>query len=110
MNFVLITEEDDYTSNFFSVAIIVTHKPMAAIITKEMRRLKSPAITPINGGPIKNPKNPIVDTAAMATPADMTFDLPAALYTRGTTEEPPKPTKKKSEHGGNQIRKKNGDH
>ncbi len=53
-----------------------------------------PAIIPISGGPIKKPKKPMVDTAAIATPADITFDLPAALYTNGTMEETPKPTKK----------------
>jgi hypothetical protein len=32
---------------------------------------------PIKGGPIKNPKYPIVDTAAIATPLDIDTDLPA---------------------------------
>ena len=77
-----------------SVAITDTHNPIAAITTKEIRRLERPAIIPISGGPIKKPKKPIVETAAMATPADITLDLPAALYTKGTTEETPKPTKK----------------
>ena len=68
--------------------------PIIAITTKEMRRLEIPAIIPINGGPIRKPKKPIVETAAMATPADITFDLPAVLYTNGTTDDTPNPTSK----------------
>src|SRR5664279_757836 len=49
-------------------------------------------MNPIKGGPNKNPRYPIVDTAAIATPGDITFDLPAALYIIGTTEETPAPT------------------
>ena len=68
--------------------------PITAITTKEMRRLEIPAIIPIKGGPIRKPKKPIVDTAAIATPADITFDLPAELYINGTTDDTPNPTSK----------------
>ncbi len=64
-------------------------------MVKETRKLVTPATTPITGGPAKKPKNPIDETAASATPGDITFDFPAALYIKGTTEETPKPTKKK---------------
>src|SRR3712207_1491167 len=66
-----------------------------AIIKKDTRKLVAPATKPIRGGPIKKPKKPMVDTAAKATPGDNTFDLPAALYTNGITEETPAPTSKK---------------
>src|SRR6266852_1994088 len=49
-------------------------------------------MNPIKGGPNKKPMYPIVDTAAMATPGDITLDLPAALYIIGTTDETPAPT------------------
>ena len=62
------------------------------MMRKEMRRLNKPATKPIIGGPIKKPKNPMLDTAANAIPGEMVVDLPAWLYTSGTTEEMPKPT------------------
>src|SRR3954469_21334147 len=69
--------------------------PSIAITENEILKLVAPAINPINGGPDRKPRNPIVETAASATPGDMTFDLPAALYTSGTTEDTPKPTSRK---------------
>ena len=68
--------------------------PIAAIKVNDTLRLVAPAIIPIIGGPSKKPKNPMVDTAERAVPADNTFDFPATLYTSGTTEETPKPTRK----------------
>src|ERR1044072_8365824 len=37
----------------------------------------------------------MVDTAASAIPGDRVLDFPAALYTSGTTEDPPAPTSRK---------------
>ena len=65
------------------------------IARKEIRKLEACAIKPITGGPIKNPKKPSEETAVMAVPGDNVLDLPAALYTSGTTEETPSPIKKK---------------
>ncbi len=47
------------------------------------------------GGPNKNPIKPIVETAASEAPGVIVPDFPAALYTKGTTEETPKPTNRK---------------
>src|SRR3954471_12917229 len=49
---------------------------------------------PITGGPIKKPRKLIDDTAANATPGVIFFDLPARLYTIGTTDDTPIPTSK----------------
>lgn len=67
---------------------------MKAINTKDALNVASPAINPIIGGPNRNPMNPIVDTAAKATPGAIVFDFPAALYTIGTTDDTPTPTNK----------------
>jgi hypothetical protein len=72
-----------------------TQVPINAININEALKVANPAINPIIGGPNKNPINPIVDTAASATPGAMVFDFPAALYTIGTTDETPAPTSKK---------------
>lgn len=64
------------------------------MMVNDQRKPANSAINPIKGGPIKNPRKPMVDTAANATPGDIVFDLPAALYTKGTTDETPNPTKK----------------
>src|SRR6478609_3117585 len=48
----------------------------------------------MTGGPNKKPKYPTVDTAAMAIPAAMVFDLPAKPYAIGTIDETPKPVSK----------------
>jgi len=53
--------------------------PKQAIRLKETRRLAACAMKPITGGPNKNPKKPMVDTAANATPGCMVLDLPALL-------------------------------
>ena len=73
----------------------ITQKPIKAIKIKDTLRVASPAIKPINGGPTKKPINPIVETAARATPGLMVLDFPAALYTIGTTEDTPAPTNRK---------------
>ena len=73
---------------------MTTLAPMTAIKTNDARKVASPAMKPISGGPTKNPIKPIVDTAARAAPGDMVFDLPAALYTIGTTDDTPAPTNK----------------
>ena len=59
--------------------MIDTLSPINAMIKNEIFKLVAPATKPINGGPDKNPKKPMVDTAANATPGDMVFDLPASL-------------------------------
>ncbi len=74
-----LNEEWAGYSRLAFVDTATTLMPIAAISIKEIRRLAAPAIKPIIGGAIKNPANPIVDTAASATPGDMIFDLPAAL-------------------------------
>ena len=58
---------------------MVIDSPKTAITEKEVFKLVAPAISPIRGGPDKNPKKPIVDTAASATPGDIARDFPAAL-------------------------------
>ena len=63
-----------------------------AISVKDHLKLLYSAMVPISGGPNKNPIKPIVEMDASAIPGDMVFDLPAALYTSGTTEETPRPT------------------
>lgn len=77
------------------VAMMVVDNPIIAITVNDQRNPAISAIKPIKGGPIRNPRNPIVETAANATPGDMVVDFPVALYTNGTTEETPKPTRKK---------------
>ena len=74
---------------------MITQVPINAIKTKDALKVASPAIKPMMGGPNKKPIKPIVDTAAKATPGDMVFDLPAALYTIGTTDDTPTPTSRK---------------
>lgn len=74
-------------------AIRVVVSPSKAIKIKETRKLLACAMNPMTGGPIKNPRYPMVETAASATPADTFFDFPAALYTNGTTDETPAPTR-----------------
>lgn len=85
---------DSYVRSLDFEATIATAMPMNAIIKNEVRKLVAPATKPINGGPTRKPRKPIVETAASATPGDMVFDLPAALYTSGTTDETPNPTNK----------------
>lgn len=65
------------------------------MVAKLHLKLEASAINPIMGGPNTNPKKPMEDTAAMATLALTFFVLPAMLYTVGTTDDTPKPTKKK---------------
>jgi len=83
-----------HQSHLINEANIVVQNPSTAINVNDHRKLKACAIKPINGGPRRNPKKPIVETAVNATPADIFFDFPAELYTKGTTEETPMPTNK----------------
>jgi len=46
---------------------------------------------PIKGGPIKKPKYPMVETAAMAELLGMDALVPAMLNTNGTIQDTPKP-------------------
>ena len=87
----LTNQDSRHRINEASTAVA---SPKQAIKAKDQRRLDICAIKPITGGPNKNPRKPIVETAASATPGDMVFDLPAAPYTKGTTEETPIPTNK----------------
>ena len=73
----------------------VVPNPSNAINAKDQRKLEACAIKPIIGGPIKKPKKLIEDTIASATPGSIFFDLPARLYTIGTTDDTPIPTNKK---------------
>ena len=86
-----------FPKNNYSLALLdktTTQLPIKAINTNDALKVASPAIKPIMGGPNKNPINPMVDTAAKATPGCMVFDRPAALYTIGTTDDTPAPTNK----------------
>lgn len=53
--------------------------PFIAMRANEIFRLNKSAINPIIGGPIKNPKNEIVETKAKATLGANCLDLPAML-------------------------------
>src|SRR5665647_63975 len=70
-------------------------KPNTPMRVNDQRKLTAWAINPIMGGPIKNPRKPMVDTAAKAVLAERVVERPANPYTMGTTEETPKPTRKK---------------
>lgn len=52
---------------------------MHAIVASDHRRLEAWAMNPMSGGPIRNPKNPIVDTVAIAIPELILRDFPARL-------------------------------
>ncbi len=71
---------------------MVVPNPSTATNAKEALKLSACATKPIKGGPMKNPRKPIDDTDAMATPGGTVVDLPARLYTMGTTDDTPKPT------------------
>src|SRR3569833_1855529 len=81
-----------YHSLSTAPAINVVPKPSTAMMAKNKRRLTACAINPISGGPARKPINPMEDTAAIATPGGIVFDLPARPYTMGTTDDTPKPT------------------
>ena len=86
------SQPDSYST---LVDITLTESPIKAIRKNETRRLNNPASNPITGGPSKNPRKPMVETVASATPAESFVVLPAALNTIGITEHTPKPTSKK---------------
>ena len=65
----------NYNFNFPETKVVPN--PKHAINANDHLKLNACAIKPIVGGPIKNPKNPILDTDAMATLGDNFFDLPA---------------------------------
>lgn len=58
---------------------MVTHEPIMAMKVNDALSVNAPAKKPMVGGPIRKPTKLIVDTAAIAVPADIVFDLPAAL-------------------------------
>ena len=89
----MILIKPDY--NLARVERTITQVPINAININDALKVAKPAINPIMGGPNKKPINPMVDTAAKATPGSMVFDLPAALYTIGTTDDTPAPTNRK---------------
>ena len=67
-------------------------RPKSEKIKKEICKLVSSAMYPINGGPIKNPRKLMLDTIAKAIPAGMVGCFPAKLYTVGTQHATPSPT------------------
>ncbi len=73
---------------------MVVPKPNTAISVKDQRKLIACDRNPIIGGPIKNPRKPMVETEASAVLAGMVVDFPANPYTIGTTDDTPKPTRK----------------
>lgn len=82
------------------VANNVVKNPKIAINVNDQRKLHVCEINPIMGGPNRNPKNPILETAVKAIPGDMVFDFPAELNTNGTTDETPNPTNKNPKVAG----------
>src|SRR5664279_6528912 len=71
---------------FFSLpASSVVPNPNKATRAKDQRKLIAPAINPIMGGPTRNPRKPMVETAAKAVLAGIVLDRPAIPYTTGTT-------------------------
>ena len=65
--------------DFILGAKIVTNIPMHAIVANDHLKFDACAINPISGGPIKNPKKPIVETVAIAIPELILRDFPAML-------------------------------
>ena len=65
--------------SFILLASMAGNKPTMAITTKDKRKPPASAIKPINGGPIKKPRNEMDETAASARPGFMLPDLPARL-------------------------------
>ena len=57
----------------------MTALDIRASARNEPLKLDPSAINPMIGGPIRNPINPRDETAVMAIPAFIVFDLPAAL-------------------------------
>lgn len=57
----------------------VVQNPNMPTIANERRMSDACAMKPISGGPIRNPRKLIDDTAAKAIPAPMLVDFPAAL-------------------------------
>lgn len=55
-----------YYSFFTRPANTVVPIPIRATMANDQRRFNASAIKPIKGGPIKNPRKPIVETAASA--------------------------------------------
>src|SRR4051794_23017840 len=93
-------------SNSTLDAKIILQNAKAAISANDHFKLEVCAIKPIVGGPSKKPKKPIVETAAIATPADMVLLFPATPYISGTIEDTPKPTNKKPIVAGTSIGKR----
>src|SRR5450432_1388807 len=68
-----------YALKLILLAITAISVPITAMSPNEMRRFVAWAINPIKGGPNKNPRYPIVETAAIATPGDIILDFPTVL-------------------------------
>lgn len=65
--------------------------PNAAVMPSPPRKLRWSAVMPITGGPMREPRYPVVVTAVMAEPAARSDARPAALYTTGSTLASTKP-------------------
>lgn len=72
-------QTSDIFSSFILFTSIAGNNPTTAITAKDKRKPAASAIKPINGGPIKNPRKEIDDTAASANPGFMVADFPARL-------------------------------
>jgi hypothetical protein len=83
------------------VANTTTAIDITEIIKNEILRLDASAMNPINGGASKSPRKPSDETAVSAVPGAIVFDLPAALYTIGTTDDTPIPMRKNPIKAGN---------
>ena len=58
-------------------AIMETKQPMTAIVAKDTRKFDAAAIWPIIGGPMRNPRKPMLETVAMAMPEGILRERPA---------------------------------
>ena len=83
-----------YPISFTLLTIKLIPKPKNAIVIKEYCSPANWAIYPIKGGPIKNPKKPILLTVAIAIPLGMLGAFAAVLKISGTMLLTPKPTSK----------------
>src|SRR3954469_10071259 len=95
-----------FYSNSTLEASKILQKAKAPINANDHFKLEVCAIKPIVGGPNKKPKKPMVETAAIATPADIVLLFPATPYISGTIEETPKPTNRNPIVAGTSIGKR----
>ena len=76
----LVVDISVYSPEWFILSLMITiTNPSIAIREKDKRRLKACAINPINGGPSKNPRNPMLATDAMAAPVAILCVFPAKV-------------------------------